>query len=66
MGLAITKLSGSPKKLGAKNKRKPKKPSRTTKPTTSLTEKYQWNGILSAEDLNPNGLFLPVRCNSRI
>lgn len=59
-GLAGVKLSGSPSKLGAKSARHERASRATAKPRRSLYEKYGWNGILSASEFIPRGLFDPV------
>ena len=66
IGLDMIKLSGSPKVYGKKRTKVANEEIRIRKPTMSFTVKYQWKGILSAEDETPNGLFLPVLCSSRI
>lgn len=65
-GFAGMKLSGSPKRLGAKSASDVSAMRTTMKPTRSLYEKYGWKEILSALEFNPRGLLEPVSCrNSR-
>jgi len=59
-GFAGVKLSGSPKRLGAKSARQVRPIRRATKPKRSLYEKYGWKEILSASELMPAGLLEPV------
>lgn len=66
IGLAKIKLSGSPRRFGLNNTKAISAESIAINPTKSLIVKYQWNGILSAEDTTPKGLLLPVLCNIKI
>ena len=62
---ATIKLSGSPRALGRNKTNVPNAESIMRNPTKSFTVKYQWKGILSEEEVNPNGLLLPVLCKSK-
>lgn len=63
-GFAGMKLSGSPKRLGAKSASDVSAIRTTMKPTRSLYEKYGWKEILSALEFNPRGLLEPVSCRN--
>ena len=64
--LARMKLSGSPRRFGLNRTSHKRAESMIQKPKTSLIVKYQWNGILSAEETTPSGLLLPVLCSMKI
>jgi len=65
-GLAMTKLSGSPRRFGEKRTTPSRNENKATKPARSLIVKYQWKGILSADLDTPSGLLLPVMCSRKI
>lgn len=59
------KFSGSPRRFGENRAREARAMMSILNPSKSLYEKYGWNGILSASEFNPIGLFEPVSCRNR-
>lgn len=59
-GLAGEQLSGSPKMSGKNRTKVIKNRSRINTPSRSLIVQQGWNGILSASEFKPVGLFEPV------
>lgn len=59
------KFSGSPSRLGENSANEVRANNIITNPRMSLYTKYGWNGILSASEFKPTGLFDPVSWRKR-